>query len=121
MCDILPPYTGLPTGQFFRVHSRLVAIVETMKSAFELAMSRLEKESPTLKLTEEQKLRIAEIDTEITAKIAERKVFLDEQLKKSAGDPETQEQLRKQLAGDIARLEEKREEKKKRVRDGAAD
>jgi hypothetical protein len=92
-----------------------------MKSAFELAMSRLEKESPTFKLTEEQKLRLAEVDAEITAKIAERKVFLDDQLKKSAGNLEAEEQLRKQLAAEIARLEEKREEKKKRIRDGASD
>jgi hypothetical protein len=58
-----------------------------MKSAFELAMSRLEKESPTLKLTDDQKLRLAEVDAEITAKIAERKVFLEGEIMKAAGDP----------------------------------
>ena len=92
-----------------------------MKSAFELAMSRLEKESPTQKLTDDQKLRLAEIDAEITAKIAERKVFLEGEIIKAAGDPASGEQLRKQLAMEIARLEEKREDKKKKVRDGVSD
>ncbi|HEY5770635.1 MAG TPA: hypothetical protein VIS71_12390 [Terrimicrobium sp.] len=92
-----------------------------MKSAFELAMSRLEKESPTQKLTDGQKLRLAEIDGEITAKIAERKVFLEGEIVKAAGDPASAEQLRKQLAMEIARLEEKRENKKKQVRDGVSD
>ena len=46
-----------------------------MKSAFELAMSRLEKESPTQKLTDEQKAKLAEVDSEINAKIAETKTF----------------------------------------------
>lgn len=92
-----------------------------MKSAFELAMSRLEKESPTQKLTDDQKLRLAEIDVEITAKIAERKVFLEGEIAKAAGDPASEAQLRKQLAMEIARLEEKREDKKKKIREGLSD
>jgi hypothetical protein len=92
-----------------------------MKSAFELAMSRLEKESPTKKLTDDQKLRLAEVDAEIAAKIAERKVFLEGELMKAAEDPAAEEQLRKQLAMEIARLEEKREDKKKKIRDSVSD
>ncbi len=88
-----------------------------MKSAYELAMSRLEKQAPTRPLTDEQKLAIAEIDSEITAKIAEKKVFLEGEIKKAAGDSLAQDELRRQLASEIARLEEKREEKKARVRD----
>jgi hypothetical protein len=87
-----------------------------MKSAVELAMSRLNKDAPIRKLTDEQKQRIAEIDSEITAKIAEKKVFLDGEIAKSAGDSLAQDELRRQLAGEIARLEEKREEKKEKVR-----
>ena len=92
-----------------------------MKSAFELAMSRLEKESPTQKLTEEQKRRLAEVDAEITAKIAEKKVFLEDEIKKAAGNPEAEAQLRKQLAMEIARLEEKREDQKTKIRDSVSD
>lgn len=89
-----------------------------MKSAYELAMSRLEKQSPTRALTEEQKEQIAEIDSEITAKIAEKKVFLEGEIQKAAGDLSAQDELRRQLASEIARLEEKREQKKQKVRGG---
>ena len=92
-----------------------------MKSAFELAMSRLEKESPTRKLTDEQKSRLAEIDAEINAKIAERKLFLDEEIRKATGDSLAESQLRKQLSTEIARLEEKRETEKEKIRAGSAE
>ena len=42
-----------------------------MKSAYELAMERLQKTSPTVVLTEEQKKQIAEIDSAFKAKIDE--------------------------------------------------
>lgn len=87
-----------------------------MKSAYELAMSRLEKQSPTRPLTEEQKREIAEIDSEITARIAEKKVFLEGEIRKAAGDPAAQDELRRQLASEIARLEEKREQRKEKAR-----
>ena len=85
-----------------------------MKSAFELAMSRLEKESPTQKLTDEQRAKLA--DSEINAKIAERKLFLEDELRKAAGDPQAGSELRKQLSAEIARLEEKREREKEKIR-----
>lgn len=90
-----------------------------MKSAYELAMSRLEKQAPSRPLTEEQKNQIAEIDSEITAKIAEKKVFLEGEIKKAAGDMLAQDELRRQLASEISRLEEKREQKKQKIREGA--
>lgn len=87
-----------------------------MKSAFELAMSRLEKQAPTQKLSDEMKTRLAEIDSEINAKIAEKKVFLEGEIAKAAGDSLGQDELRRQLASEIARLEEKREDQKTKVR-----
>jgi len=87
-----------------------------MKSAIELAMSRLSKEAPIRKLTDQQKQRIAEIDSEITAKIAEKKIFLEGEITKSGNDPLARDELRRQLAHEIARLEEKRDEKKEKVR-----
>lgn len=89
-----------------------------MKSAYELAMSRLEKSAPSLTLTEPQKLAIAEIDSEINAKIAEKKLLLDGELAKA--DPAEQDQIRRQLASELARLEEKREREKEKVRNAAA-
>jgi len=88
-----------------------------MKSAYELAMSRLEKSAPSHTLTDAQKLAIAEIDSEINAKIAEKKIFLDGELAKA--DPAGQDQIRRQLASELVRLEEKREREKEKVRTSA--
>jgi DUF4097 and DUF4098 domain-containing protein YvlB len=41
-----------------------------MKSAYELAMERLEKKAPSVSLTDEQKQQIAEIDSTFKARIA---------------------------------------------------
>ncbi|HEY5813055.1 MAG TPA: hypothetical protein VIT23_10445 [Terrimicrobiaceae bacterium] len=91
-----------------------------MKSAFELAMSRLEKESPAQKLTEDQKSQLAQVDVEINAKIAERRLLLEDEIRKAAGDLEAEAQLRKQLAMEMAKLEENRESKKEKIRGGLA-
>ena len=55
-----------------------------MKSAYELAMERLQKGSPTMTLTPEQKAELAEIDSSFNAKIAERRIFLTDQITKAA-------------------------------------
>ncbi len=91
-----------------------------MKSAFELAMSRLEKTEPLRKLSDDQKKRIAEVDADIHAKIAERKVFLEGEIAKADGDKLGQDELRRQLALEIARLEEKREDRKEKIRQETA-
>ena len=81
-------------------------------------MSRLEKSTPLRQLSEAQKQALAEIDSEYGARIAERKIFLEgEILKAGAGsDPAAVADLRRQLASDIVSLEEKREEKKEKLR-----
>ncbi|MEI6035901.1 MAG: hypothetical protein WCS65_16670 [Verrucomicrobiae bacterium] len=85
-----------------------------MKSAYELAMSRLEKSAPSVSLTKAQKLAIAEVDSEVNAKIAEKKIFLDGQM--SSADPAEKEEIRRQLVSEFARLEEKREREKEKIR-----
>lgn len=85
-----------------------------MKSAYELAMSRLEKTSPSARLTLEQKQQIAEVDSSINAKIAEKKIFLEGQIAKATY--EERESLERQLVSEIARLEEKREREKEKIR-----
>jgi len=85
-----------------------------VKSAYELAMSRLEKTTPAIALTEDQKARLTKIDREIDAMIAEKKIFLDNQLAKGA--LHEQNEIRRQLAFELARLEEKREREKNKIR-----
>lgn len=89
-----------------------------MKSAYELAMSRLEKQAPTLALTDAQKQELAELDSLYASKLAERRLLLEPEIAKAAGNPLEQEALQKQLRSDVARLEEEREAKKERVRQG---
>jgi hypothetical protein len=89
-----------------------------MKSAYELAMERLQKGSPTITLTPEQKAELAEIDSSFNAKIAERKIFLTDQITKAAaaGKFDDVESLEKQLAVDVRRLQEDCEQKKEKLR-----
>lgn len=89
-----------------------------VKSAYELAMERLQKGSPSVMLTAEQKAQLAEVDSSFNAKIAERKIFLSDQIKKAAagGKFDEVESLEKQLAADVRRLEEDCENKKEKLR-----
>lgn len=89
-----------------------------MKSAYELAMERLEKASPSLSLTEDQKKQLAEIDSIYRAKIAEKELFLKEQIRdaQAAAKLEQIESLEKQLASEVRRLEEDCEAKKQKLR-----
>lgn len=87
-----------------------------MKSAYELAMERLEKESPSgPALTDEQKARIADINSLYESKIAEARILADEQKAKCTSMPELQ-QVEENLKTDIRRLEQECEEKKNDVR-----
>jgi hypothetical protein len=90
-----------------------------MKSAYELAMERLERQAPTRQLTDEQKSAIAEIESTYRARLAERELFLKGEIAKavSAGKYEDAESLRKQLAMDTRRLNEECETKKAKARE----
>ena len=89
-----------------------------MKSAYELAMERLEKKAPSVALTAEQKAQIAEVDSTFKARIAERELFLKEQIGKAreAGNLEEADSLQKQLTIEIRRLQEDAEAKKEKLR-----
>ena len=90
-----------------------------MKSAYELAMERLAKAEPAEQpLSAAQKARLGEIDRVYKGRIAEREIFLKQQLDTALGDQKFDEadKIRKQIAGEKARLEEEREEEKERVR-----
>jgi hypothetical protein len=88
-----------------------------MKSAYELAMERLEKKAPTKKLTDTQKTRIAEINSLYGSKIAERETFLQGEIvkEKGKGDLTAVAQIQDQLSRDVRRLHVEWEEKKAAV------
>lgn len=89
-----------------------------MKSAFELAMERLEKTAPSVQLTDEQKAQLAEIDSKYRARIAEKELFLKGKIAEAGlkGSFAEFEELEKQLASEIRRLQEDCEEKKAKLR-----
>ena len=89
-----------------------------MKSAYELAMERLNKTGPTVKLTEKQKKELAELDSKYQAKIAEREIALKDEIGKAAGKGEWEEmeKLEKQLLNERKKLQVELEEKKEDVR-----
>ncbi len=89
-----------------------------MKSAYELAMERLEKEKPSVKLTDAQREEIADIQNRYEAKIAEKRVFLNDQIRqaRAAGDYEKAEAIEKETHQELKRLEEECEEEKEKVR-----
>ncbi len=89
-----------------------------MKTAYELAMERLSKSAPTVKLTAEQKKQLAELESQCAAKIAERELFLKGEIVKAVdkGDGEAVEQLEKQLVSDRKSIRADFEEKKDKVR-----
>jgi transcriptional regulator of heat shock response len=89
-----------------------------MKSAYEIAMERLEKEKPTVKLSERQLSELREIESVYEAKLAERRVFLEGRIQaaQSEGKYEETEEFRRQLVHDIANLTEEREAKRAKIR-----
>jgi hypothetical protein len=91
-----------------------------MKTAYELAMERLTKAAPTVKLTAAQKAEIAELESKCAAKIAERELVLQGEIVKAVerGDAAAMEQLEKQLVSDRKSLRADFEEKKGKVRQG---
>jgi hypothetical protein len=91
-----------------------------MKSAYELAMERLEKAQPSVALSENQKKQLADVDSTCRAKIAEKELFLRDEIRKAqtAGDFEEVEKLEKRLTSEIARLREDCETKKEKLRAG---
>ena len=86
-----------------------------MKSAYEIAMARLEKESgPAKKLTDEQKAQVAEIETKCAAKIAEKKLAYESEIA-GAESPEDLEKMRANFAGAIVSIEAERDKDKEAI------
>lgn len=93
-----------------------------MKTAYELAMERLNKASPAVKLSGAQKKQLAELDSKYAAKIAEREISLNDEIARTVegGNSEKHEQLQQQLVNERKALQAELEEKKERVRQGKA-
>jgi hypothetical protein len=89
-----------------------------MKSAYELAMERLNKISPTVKLTDDQKRRIAELEAEYKAKLADREIAMRNKIEQAkwAGDDETVSRLESEWAETRKTLLAELDAKKEKIR-----
>jgi hypothetical protein len=87
-----------------------------MKSSFELAMERLNKSAPTIRLTDAQKKQLAELDSKYAAKIAEREIALKGEISKVADDFEKAEALQQQLIHERKKIQTELEERKEKIR-----
>jgi len=102
------------------VEKLIVDRISKMKSAYELAMERLNKTAPTVKLTAGQKRRLSELDSQYAAKIAGREIALNGEMAKAADDFEKVESFHQQLLHERRKLQAELEEKKERVRHAGA-
>ena len=95
---------------------------EELKSAFELAMERLQQQDredgvETRKpLSDDQKRRIAELRQEAEAKKAELKILRDQRFAAVAGDPEKLREEKEHYDTDVRRVDSWLEEKLAEVR-----
>jgi len=89
-----------------------------MKSAYELAMERLQKNAPSVALTEAQRAELAEVDALYKSKIAEKELMLKDQIRKeeAAANVSEVEKLQHQLSSELRRLQEECEAKKEKIR-----
>ena len=92
-----------------------------IKSALELAMERMQqKQGDLVPLTHDQKLAIAEIEAETKAKVAEEEIMSQERLlaARASGDAEAARTVEDEIRGEIARIRERGERKKEKIRKG---
>ncbi len=87
-----------------------------MKSAYEIAMERLNRTAPSVKLSDAQKRELAELDSQYAAKIAAREIALKGEIAAAADDLEKESALREQLATDRKKLQAELEDKKEAIR-----
>jgi hypothetical protein len=92
-----------------------------LKSAYELAMARLDERHGKLAvLSDEQKREIAEAESRLKAGLAELEIMLSRRIDeaRAAGDAEQLKQLEEQKATETRRLRERCESDKERIRRG---
>ena len=100
-----------------------------IKSAYELAMQRLAKESPGTgrKLSAADKTKLAELDQRYTAKIPEVELDLQPKIAaaragtaRAGADPEVVKKLEETLRTQVQKLRDKLEAEKDQIRQGTA-
>ena len=90
-----------------------------LKSSFDLAMERLAgREGQGKALSDQQKKAIAEAERKAKAKVAELEIMLNARMAQAGEDMEKMEQVKMNHQREIARIREKAEDEKERIRNG---
>lgn len=91
-----------------------------MKSAYQLAMEKLEQQAPSgnRTLSDSQKNALQETEKKFQAKFAEREIFLNQTLQKATleGNGLEVEKIKRQLIDEKAMIEEEKEQEKEKIR-----
>ena len=91
----------------------------SLKSSFDLAMERLAgREGQGKSLSDQQKKSIAEAERKAKAKVAELEIMLKSRLAQAGDDIEKLEKTKSNHQFEIAKIREKAEEEKERIRNG---
>ena len=92
-----------------------------MKTAYELAMERLAKTSPGVKLNDRQKKELAELDSQYAAKVAEREIALKTEIARlrEASEFEKVAEVDQRLVNERRAILAQLEEKKEKIRERA--
>ena len=103
------PLSGVPS---------LGRTTRTMKSAYELAMERLQRQAPGKVLTEAQKAELADLESLYKSKVAQLEIQIgdDIQAAQAQEDFAKVDELRERLAQQRVRLDAEKEEKRRRIR-----
>jgi hypothetical protein len=90
-----------------------------MKTAYELAMERLGRQTATVTLTARQKKEIAELESRYKARLAEREIAVRGEIEQAeaAGNAEAADQARQGLTSERRKLQEEFERRKAEVRE----
>jgi len=91
-----------------------------MKSAYELAMERLQKQAPSQSLNDRQKAELADIESLYKSRLAQLEISMGDEIQEaeSSGDFALAEELRSRLGSQRQRIEDEKEERKESVRRG---
>ena len=96
---------------------------DELKSALDLAMEKLDRESgpKPRQLTDDQKVKIADIRSRYSAKAAEVEIATEAKVRKAlqSGDHEAAEQARRLLSAEKQRFEQAQEKEIEKVRSGS--
>ncbi len=105
---------------FYRMNANMKSTDKSLKSALDLAMERLaQRDGAPAKLSDAQKVALAEVDRKTKAKQAELEILGSDRLAKAGEDPEKIEPIKAEQRAEMEKIRARAEQEKERIRKGA--